>query len=82
MTETYPIQRESINSGTDVRALKDQWPFLFAACHLLDHASKLLGFSVQNQLAQVCFYCCYCYAAALSVGSQIKISYSLNNCTQ
>ena len=54
---------ESINNGTDVLALKDQWPFLFEASHLLDHASKLFGFSVQNQLAQVCFYCCYWFIA-------------------
>ncbi|KAK1893497.1 Tubulin polyglutamylase ttll-5 [Dissostichus eleginoides] len=52
MAETYPIQRETINDGTNVKVLKEEWPFLFEAAHLFDHASRLLGFSVQNKLAQ------------------------------
>ncbi|KAI9522499.1 hypothetical protein NQZ68_035343 [Dissostichus eleginoides] len=52
MAETYPIQRETINDGTNLKVLKEEWPFLFEAAHLFDHASRLLGFSVQNKLAQ------------------------------
>lgn len=59
MTETYPIQCDTINDGTAVNVIKEEWPFLFEVPHLFDHASKLLGFSVQNKLAQVCY--CYYY---------------------
>ncbi|XP_076746561.1 uncharacterized protein LOC143421246 isoform X2 [Maylandia zebra] len=53
MTETYPIQREILNDDdTTIAVVKDEWPFLFEVPHLFDHASKLLGFSVQNKLAQ------------------------------
>ncbi|XP_051799866.1 uncharacterized protein LOC110946856 isoform X2 [Acanthochromis polyacanthus] len=52
MSETYPLQRETINNETDVRVMKDEWPFLFDVPYLFDHASKLLGFSVQDKLAQ------------------------------
>ncbi|XP_039856625.1 uncharacterized protein LOC120714460 isoform X3 [Simochromis diagramma] len=54
MTETYPIQREILNDDdTTIAVVKDEWPFLFEVPHLFDHASKLLGFSVQNKLAQI-----------------------------
>ncbi|KAK1880821.1 Cyanogenic beta-glucosidase [Dissostichus eleginoides] len=50
--KTHDPQRETINDGTNVKVLKEEWPFLFEAAHLFDHASTLLGFSVQNKLAQ------------------------------
>ncbi|XP_076746250.1 uncharacterized protein LOC112435572 isoform X3 [Maylandia zebra] len=54
MTETYPIQREILNDDdTTIAVVKDEWPFLFEVPHPFDHASKLLGFSVQNKLAQI-----------------------------
>lgn len=66
MTETYPIQREILNDDdTTIAVVKDEWPFLFEVPHLFDHASKLLGFSVQNKLAQVCCYCYYYDCAVL-----------------
>ncbi len=52
MTDTYPIQREDLNDGTSVTVIKVEWPFLFEAAHLFDHASRLLGFPVQNKLAE------------------------------
>lgn len=66
MIETYPIQREILNDAdTPIGVVKDEWPFLFEVPHLFDHASKLLGFSVQNKLAQVCCYCYYYDCAVL-----------------
>lgn len=66
MTEAYPIQREILNDAdTPIGVVKDEWPFLFEVPHLFDHASKLLGFSVQNKLAQVCCYCYYYDCAVL-----------------
>ena len=32
--------------------MEEEWPFLFEATHLFDHASQLLGFPVLNKLAE------------------------------
>ncbi|XP_026028196.1 uncharacterized protein LOC113025040 isoform X2 [Astatotilapia calliptera] len=51
--QTQDLQREILNDDdTTIVVVKDEWPFLFEVPHLFDHASKLLGFSVQNKLAQ------------------------------
>uniref|UniRef100_A0A3P8P1Y1 Uncharacterized protein n=1 Tax=Astatotilapia calliptera TaxID=8154 RepID=A0A3P8P1Y1_ASTCA len=51
--QTQDLQREILNDDdTTIAVVKDEWPFLFEVPHLFDHASKLLGFSVQNKLAQ------------------------------
>ena len=52
MTETYCIQRTTINEGASVNALQEEWPFLLEAVHLLDHMSTLVGFPVQTKLAE------------------------------
>lgn len=80
MTETYPIQREILNDvDTPIGVVKDEWPFLFEVPHLFDRASKLLGFSVQNKLAQVCCYCYYYDCAVLLHMERILcLYYSIN----
>ncbi|XP_055067845.2 uncharacterized protein [Misgurnus anguillicaudatus] len=52
MAETYCIQRATINKGSTVNTVLEEWPYLFEADHLFDHTCTLLGFSVQNRLAE------------------------------
>lgn len=52
MTETYCIQRATINKGCTVNTVLEEWPFLFEAVHLFDHTSTLLGLSVLTKLAE------------------------------
>lgn len=52
MTETYSIQRATINKGSTVKTVLEQWPFLFEAVHLFDHTCTLLGLPVQTKLAE------------------------------
>lgn len=52
MAETYCIQRATINKGTTVNTVLEEWPFLFEAVHLFDHTCTLLGFPVQQKLAE------------------------------
>lgn len=52
MTETYCIQRTTINKGSPVNTVQEEWPFLFEAVHLFDHTSTLLGFPVQTKMAE------------------------------
>lgn len=48
MAETYCIQRATINKGSPVKTVLEEWPFLFEAVHLFDHTCTLLGFLVQT----------------------------------
>lgn len=52
MAETYCIQRATINKGTAVNKIVDEWPFLFEAVHLFEHTQTLLGFAVQTRLSE------------------------------
>ncbi|XP_065145066.1 uncharacterized protein [Paramisgurnus dabryanus] len=52
MAETYCIQRVTINKGSTVNTVLEEWPYLFEADYLFDHTCTLLGFSVQNKLAE------------------------------
>lgn len=52
MAETYSIQRAAINQGSSVTKLHEEWPFLLEAVHLFDHTCTLLGFPVQNKMAE------------------------------
>lgn len=52
MSETYCIQRATINKGNIVKTVKEEWPFLFEAVHLFDHTCSLLGFPMQMKLPE------------------------------
>ncbi|KAI7798563.1 uncharacterized protein LOC130567110 [Triplophysa rosa] len=52
MAETYSIQRATINKGSTVNTVMEEWPFLFEAVYLFDHTCTLLGFPVQQKLAE------------------------------
>ncbi|XP_039511056.1 uncharacterized protein LOC120465397 isoform X2 [Pimephales promelas] len=52
MGETYCIQRATINKGSTVKTLMEEWPFLFEAVHLFDHTCTLVGFPVQTKLPE------------------------------
>lgn len=52
MKETYAIQRSTINQGSCVNVLLEEWPYLFEVVHLFDHTSTLLAFPVQKKLVE------------------------------
>lgn len=52
MSETYCIQRATINKGSTVNTVLEEWPFLFEAVHLFDHTCTLLGFPVHTKMAE------------------------------
>ncbi|XP_041860268.1 uncharacterized protein LOC121651876 [Melanotaenia boesemani] len=52
MAETYSIQRATINKGSTLKTVLEEWPFLFEAVHLFDHTCTLLGLPVQTKLAE------------------------------
>lgn len=52
IAETYCIQHATINKGTAVNKIVDEWPFLFEAVHLVEHTQTLLGFAVQTRLSE------------------------------
>lgn len=52
VADTFSIQHDTLNKGSSVNTIKEEWPFLFEAVHLFDHTSTLLGFLVQTKLAE------------------------------
>lgn len=52
MGETYCIQRATINKGSTVRTVMEEWLFLFEAVHLFDHTCTVVGFLVQTKLPE------------------------------
>ena len=43
MTDTYCLQRKSINDGMDIQLLQEEWPFLFQTVGMKVHYDQLVG---------------------------------------
>ena len=52
MEQTYPLQREDINSSKSICCLLQEWPFLVKKIYFLKHYEKLLNISFVSYFGQ------------------------------
>nr|XP_014352530.1 PREDICTED: uncharacterized protein LOC102345540 isoform X2 [Latimeria chalumnae] len=52
MDATYYLQRKAINEGTDIRTLKEEWPFLFEEFGMMAHFLELTRIDLKDAMLE------------------------------